>query len=153
MAKFSEYPNNAVPEDSGILLYENAAADNSYYQTFAQLKAAIAASANTWTFVTANQSIIADNNYVTQGASRIELTLPTTAPQASVMHVVTDNANGFRIKQNAGQSTSFIEDVTTTGVTGYVDSLIAGTYIVIFCTSANTNFRITQMPVGSINLQ
>ena len=41
--KFSGYDNTASPADNDRILYENAAADDSFNQTFAQLKSSIIA--------------------------------------------------------------------------------------------------------------
>lgn len=97
-----------------------------------------------WSEVTGTSANMAVNNgYIANNGALVTLTLPDTAALGSVIEVVGKGAGGWRIAQNAGESIRWNEaSVTTSGVTGYLESTDDHDYVKILCTTANTVWTV-----------
>jgi len=73
--------------------------------------------------VTTNTTMVANNGYIINSGSRIDLTLPSTFSVGDLIYIISVANSPWRILQNAGQSITYQNLTTTVGVTGYVDSL------------------------------
>lgn len=98
------------------------------------------------TGTTANMS--ANNGYITNNASRVILTLPTTAAFGSIIKVVGMGAGGWRIAQNASQQIQYLSTVSTVGASGRVDTEMTYTNSFracaeLVCVVANTTWIMT----------
>ena len=97
----------------------------------------------------ATQAMAVNTAYTTNDAgSLVTYTLPATAAVGDTIKVIGNSASGWKIAQNAGQLINIQGIVTTTGVTGFVQSSTAFDTITLTCTVANTTW--TGEPVGNI---
>jgi hypothetical protein len=71
---------------------------------------------------TTSQSAAVDNGYIANNASRVVVTLPSTASLWAVVRIVGKGAGGWEIAQNANQIIHFIGSDTTTGTGGSISS-------------------------------
>jgi hypothetical protein len=95
----------------------------------------------------------ANKGYIARGTTQLEIALPAIVPQYTRFKVVADNGNGWKITQKADQTIKYLDNnVTTTGVSGYVDSSTEGAGIEILCLTPNTDFRIIDHFGGKINI-
>jgi len=77
----------------------------------------------TWNDVTTiTQSMLAQNGYLANNAAQIVFTLPSTAPQFSIIAIQGYGAGGWKISQNANQQIIFGSSQSTVGITGYIES-------------------------------
>jgi hypothetical protein len=102
-------------------------------------------------------TLVAENGYISQGATQVVFVLPTVATVGSTYQIVGYQSsagvgNYWTITQNAGQFISFGPLKTTTGVGG---SLTATTTyrssITLLCVAANAEFEVIN-GVGIPNL-
>jgi hypothetical protein len=100
--------------------------------------------------VTVDTSMAEDRNYITDGATELQMTLPETIKLGSIF-TVTDVGEGFRIRQNAGQFIRFGNKVTTTGTDGNVRTVQDGSSITFMCTEEDTEFNVISS-VGNFQL-
>lgn len=100
--------------------------------------------------VTANTQMIEDRNYITDGATKLEITLPAEMALGSVF-TITDVNEGFTLLQNAGQTINFGNKSTTTGVDGNIDTIQPNSSITIMCVTADTEFNVISS-VGNFRL-
>lgn len=92
-------------------------------------------------------SMIPNMSYVTDnGTSIINYTLPSTAAFGTILQISGKSVGGWSLAQNAGQSILFINQSTTTGVTGSLASSSKGDFIRLLCITANTTWNV----VGSM---
>jgi len=81
----------------------------------------------------------------------LTLTLPSSSSVGDVFRVVDMSGNGWRIGQNAGQNIKYLSATTTTGVTGYIDSISTGASAEFVCTVANTTW-VSTSGLGTLNI-
>jgi hypothetical protein len=103
----------------------------------------------TWSEVTGTtQAGTVENGYITNNASQVVVTLPSTAVLGSVIRITGKGAGGWKLAQNALQIIKFtsggVEGVnqTTTGTTGFVASNDSEDSIEILCTTADTTWKV-----------
>lgn len=87
-------------------------------------------------------AMVVNNGYITNSASRVELDLPLTAAQGSIIIVVGKGTGGFQINQNASQTINLVDSATTTGVTGLIQSSESGSTLSMVCITADTDWRV-----------
>lgn len=103
-----------------------------------------------WTEVTGtSQSAAVNNGYICNNASRVTVTLPTTAAVGDVVRIVGKGAGGWRLAQNSSELVYFDDVTTTTGVGGYLESSKQHNCITVICTVANTEWTVIDA-VGDI---
>lgn len=85
-----------------------------------------------------------DNCYIANIASPsvVELILPLTAVIGSVIEIIGKGTGGFQINQNAGQTITLVDSVTTTGVGGLVNSSESRSTLLMTCITADTEWQI-----------
>lgn len=100
--------------------------------------------------VTANTSMVEDTNYITNGASSLEMLLPDEIALGSVFTIV-DVGQGFRVTQAAGQKIIFGNKETTVGTSGNLQTTQAGSSLTLMCTTADVEFAVISS-VGNFRL-
>jgi hypothetical protein len=106
----------------------------------------------TWNDVTGTAAAGAPNNgYLADNAALVTITLPTTAPQFSVIKVAGFGSGGWLIAQNSGQSIHFGKSTTTTGAGGSLASTNQYDCVDLLCVVANTTFLVLDS-VGNITV-
>jgi hypothetical protein len=97
-----------------------------------------------WTVVTgATQAISINNGYFANNAGTCVMTLPATAAVGSVVRVAgMNNATGWQIAQNSGQTIHFGNVNTTTGATGFLSSTATYDSVELVCNIANTDWVV-----------
>lgn len=112
----------------------------------------VGGSGTTWNDVTGTtQAALVGNGYVADNAALVTITLPSTAVFGSVIPIVGKGAGGWKIAQNAGQTCSFGNKSTTTGVTGSLASTNANDCVDLICTTANSGWTV-RSSVGNITV-
>lgn len=97
----------------------------------------------TWNEVTgASQTAAVNNGYLTNNASLVTVTLPSTASVGQIVEVAGSGAGGWRIAQNASQVINFGVSATTTGTGGRLDSVNRYDAVRLICITANTTWSV-----------
>ena len=118
-------------------------ANSTTYLRGDQTWATIPPSKDPWTEVTGTTQAMATNNrYAASNASLVTLTLPTTAAIGDQIEVVGKGAGGWRIAQNADQLIRFGDLVSTTGISGRLDSTNRYDSLCIVCITANNEWSV-----------
>lgn len=92
------------------------------------------------------------NGYIANNGAQTVFTLPATAAVGDTFRVTgMNNATGWKIAQNAGQTIHFGAIDTTTGATGYLESTATYDAVELVCNVANTDFIILSS-VGNISV-
>lgn len=99
-----------------------------------------------WNTVINNTVMSPNAGYWVDGAIPLEMTLPPLSATKSIIKIQDIGGNGTIIKQNAGQSVTYLDKVTTVGVGGSITlaatgGVLKGSFEMI-CTTANTNWDI-----------
>ena len=106
----------------------------------------------TWSEVTGtSQSAAVNYGYVCNNASLVTVTLPSTAAIGDLVACVGKGAGKFKLAQNAGQTTHFAGDSTTTGAGGSLTSDIQYGALEVVCITANTDF-VVRHAVGNFTV-
>jgi hypothetical protein len=105
-----------------------------------------------WNVTTGTSATLAANNaYFANNASLVTYTLPSSASVGDIYYVAYMGAGGFRIAQNAGQSITAGNTVTTTGTGGHISSTDVGDGVWIVCKVANSGFQVINA-VGNLTV-
>ena len=73
---------------------------------------------------TTTQAMAVNTVYHNNGASKCTFTLPTTAAVGDINTILGVGAGGWAIAQNAGQQIRYLNTISTSGVTGKVDTAL-----------------------------
>jgi hypothetical protein len=108
----------------------------------------------TWTDVTGTtQSMAVNNGYLADNSSLVTLTLPSTAPQFSVISVVGKGSGGWLIAQNASQQIIYGIKVTTSGTGGSLSSTNPNDAVQLLATvGGSSTIWTVQSSVGNITV-
>lgn len=106
----------------------------------------------TWSTVTTNITMAANNGYIANGSSAISLELPATAAVGDVFEVVGKGSGSWDIIQQAGQTIYFGISSTTTGLTGNIQANHFRDCVRIICITANTEFQVVSS-IGNFTIQ
>ncbi|RTL03494.1 hypothetical protein EKK58_12910 [Candidatus Dependentiae bacterium] len=109
------------------------------------------AGGTTWTVHTTNATLSTNSGNISNNASQLILTLPTTAAVGSTIEVVGLGAGGWRIAQNASEKIYFGNTTTTTGTGGYIESTHSKDAVRLVCVVADTEWSVVSS-VGIINI-
>lgn len=102
-----------------------------------------------WSVVTADTAAVVNGAYITNSATIVTLTLPTTAAVGTSISVAGMGAGGWKIAQNAGQSVRMGDLVTTTGTGGYLQSYGQYDSMQLICIVANTQWTCFCGPLSA----
>lgn len=135
---------DATPTDGS----NNPVSSNGVFDAIA----AISGGGMTWTEVTGtSQSAAVDNGYITNNASLVTVTIPTTAAVGKVVRVAGKGAGGWKVAQNASENIRFGNQVTTTGTGGYLASSNQYDCVELLCTTADTSWLVISS-IGNITI-
>lgn len=102
---------------------------------------------------TTTQSMLAQNGYLANNATQVVFTLPSTAPQFSIIAIQGYGAGGWKIEQNANQQIIFGLSQTTSGVTGYIESTNRYDCIQLIAATSGTNtIWLAQSVIGNLTV-
>lgn len=105
---------------------------------------AYAGGVSLWVDVTGTtQSMSTNVGYISDNASLVTITLPTTAAQGTVQRVCGNGAGGWKVAQNASQSIKIGTFTTTTGTGGSLASTNQYDNLELLCVVANTTWVAT----------
>jgi hypothetical protein len=104
-----------------------------------------------WTVVTGTtQAAAVDNGYIVNNAGLVTVTLPATSAVGKVVAVTgINNATGWSIAQNAGNTIFFGSVTTTPGVGGSLSSTATRDSVFLVCVTANAGWNVLYS-VGNI---
>lgn len=107
----------------------------------------------TWTVITGvSQALAANNGYIANNAGVITFTLPAICAVGSIFAVTgINNATGWKIAQNAGQTIYFGGVQSTTGAGGYLQSTKTRDTVYLLCVVANNDFNVVDS-IGNITV-
>lgn len=106
----------------------------------------------TWHDVTSTaEAMLPSNGYLSNNASLVTLTLPTTANQFSTIIVAGNGAGGWEIAQNTGQTINFESLSTTSGAGGKLASTNKYDSVTLICTVADTTWSVVNA-MGNITV-
>lgn len=123
---------------SGQVLTSNGASSLPSWQD------APSTSSFTWSVITTNTTASASNGYITNSASLITVTLPSTGVIGDTIRVLVANdtdygGGGWKIAQPTGHQIFFGTSSTTLGTSGYLQSSATGDSIELVCILAGTS--------------
>lgn len=106
----------------------------------------------TWNDVTTpTETIAVQNGYLANNTAQVVFTLPSTAPQFSIIAVQGYGAGGWKIEQNANQQCIFGTSQTTSGVTGFIESTNRYDCIQLLAAVGGANtIWVTQYVIGNL---
>lgn len=99
-----------------------------------------------WNTVTSATNMVTENGYITNSASLVSLTLPTTASVGNALAVAGLGSGGWQILQNAGQNIIIGNKSTTVGVGGSLASTNQYDTLYLLCIVANTTWTTLGAP-------
>lgn len=106
----------------------------------------------TWNEVTGTtQTAAVDNGYITNNASQVVVTLPTTAAVGKTVRIAGKGAGGWRVAQNASEIIHFGNVNSTTGTGGYIESTHRYDAVELLCIVADTEWVVLSS-VGNITI-
>jgi hypothetical protein len=95
-----------------------------------------------WSIVTGATAIVEQSGYITNSASLITFTLPSTATAGSSFRIAGHSAGLWAVAQNAGQAITYGAYTSTSGVTGSLAATVASDSVEIICVVANSTFVV-----------
>lgn len=107
----------------------------------------------TWTDVTGTtQAMATSGGYVSDNASLVTFTLPSTANIGDVIQILGKGAGGWKISQNASQQINVGKVPSTVGVSGSVASINQFDTIELRCITAGTSTVWTAKVTGNVTV-
>lgn len=107
----------------------------------------------TWTVVTGTtQAGAVNNGYIANNAGLVTVTLPATSAVGDTIAVTgINNATGWKIAQNAGNTIFFGSSSTTAGVGGSLASTATRDTVELVCMTANATWNVISA-IGNITV-
>ncbi len=91
-----------------------------------------------WNDITGDPTMLNNNGYLTNGAGERQLTLPATSILGDEIKIATGTST-WKVLQAVNQKITMGDEVTTTGITGYLQS---DGEVTLLCTQANLNWKV-----------
>ncbi len=106
-----------------------------------------------WSVVTGtSQAGVAGNGYIANNAGLVTVTLPSTSAVGDIIAVTgINNATGWRVAQNAGNTIFFGTSTTTPGVGGSLSSSATRDSVYLLCVTANAAWNVLNS-VGNLTV-
>lgn len=151
-------PNISL-EDQGIGSGTATNANVTYNEYGIITAISIGTSANLpFSVITSSQTLSANNGYIINSVSRLNLLLPSTFNVGDLIWIISENNSPWRITQNAGQQVTYGSYASSVGVGGYVDSLgpdgVSNSRSATFVGyTANTAMTVGVSPSDFLNFQ
>jgi hypothetical protein len=107
----------------------------------------------TWTTVTGTtQAAAVNNGYIANNAGLVTVTLPATSAVGDLVAVTgINNATGWKVGQNAGNTIFFGSASTTPGVGGSLASTATRDVVFLLCVTANATWNVIDS-IGNITV-
>lgn len=107
----------------------------------------------TWTVVTGtSQSAAVNNGYIANNAGLVTVTLPATSAVGDIVAVTgINNATGWKVGQNAGNTIFFGSTSTTPGTGGSLASTATRDVVYLVCMTANATWNVVTS-IGNITV-
>jgi hypothetical protein len=107
----------------------------------------------TWTSVTGTtQSMAVNNGYIANNAGLVTATLPATSAVGDTVAITgINNATGWKIAQNAGNTIFFGTSSTTAGTGGFLSSTAIRDTAYLVCMTANATWNVVNS-IGNITV-
>jgi len=107
----------------------------------------------TWTVVTGtSQAAAVNNGYIANNAGLVTVTLPATSAVGDTVAVTgINNATGWKVAQNAGNTIFFGNATTTPGTGGSLASTATRDTVYLICMTANATWNVTTS-IGNITV-
>lgn len=107
----------------------------------------------TWTVVTGTTQTAAVNNaYIANNAGTVQVTLPAVSAVGDLVAVTgINNATGWQVKQNAGNTIFFGSASTTPGTGGSLASTATRDTVFMVCMTANATWNVVDA-IGNITV-
>jgi hypothetical protein len=98
----------------------------------------------TWSTVTGTtQAAAVNNGYIANNAGQVTVTLPSTSAVGDVVAVTgINNATGWKVAQNAGNTIFFGSATTTPGTGGSLTSIATRDTVFLLCVTANAAWNV-----------
>ena len=129
--------------DSGAGDYQEITIGTGLTMTGTTLSANAGTPGITWNEVTGtSQTAAVNNGYITNNASLVTVTLPSTAAVGSIVRIGGKGAGGWRLSQNASGIIHFGNVDTTTGTGGYLASANRYDTVELVCIVANNEWVV-----------
>ena len=164
VSKFSVYRNDSVNNDVALTLGDvhlwMSSAGDLRFKTSAPtsdsdgdiISATTPGDAITWTEVTSTSQAGQNNyGYICNNGSRVTVTLPATADVGKFIRISGKGSGGWKVAQNASQNIEFGNLVTTTGVSGYLESTNEDDCLELLCTVSDTTWTVLSS-IGSLTV-
>jgi len=87
-------------------------------------------------------NMLSNTGYIDKFGLLTTFVLPLTTIEGDIIRIAGYGANGWIIRQNAGQKIFFHNTITTTGVGGSIASTFNHDSVELLCITANTEFQI-----------
>lgn len=106
-----------------------------------------------WTVVTGTtQSAAVNNGYIANNAGTVVVTLPSTSAVGDTVAVTgMNNATGWKLAQNSGNTIYFGSSTTTPGATGYLASTATRDVVQVICITANADWQVVES-IGNLTV-
>jgi len=105
----------------------------------------------TWNEVVGtSQALSVGNGYIGNNAGTITMTLPATADVGQKICFIQKGAGVIRVAQNASQTIHTISSDTTTGVTGYLETIDQWSSFCLVCVTTNNDWALESGSHGSL---
>lgn len=106
-----------------------------------------------WTVVTGTtQAAAVNNGYIANNAGLVTVTLPATSAVGDIVAVTgINNATGWLVAQNAGNTIFFGTATTTPGVGGSLASTATRDTVFLLCVTANATWNVIDS-IGNITI-
>lgn len=107
-----------------------------------------------WREVTASGALVNGQQALVNSGSLVTLSLPTSSVYGDTIRIKGVGAGGWKVSQASGQviiwsgSEEVEVDITTTGTSGYIQSLDSKAAIELVCTVANTTWEVVSVHLG-----
>lgn len=103
----------------------------------------IGASASNWIPVSTNTLMDPNTSYscVSPGGTLL-MQVPVTANVGDNIEISLDGATAFKITQPVGANITYLDQTTTTGLSGYIQTITAGCTIRLVCLTANVHWKV-----------
>jgi len=144
-----EWEFDVPPE--GAMLYDQTAGIRYAKTGGVWVPWVIPEAGESWSQLVSSRTIEADKCYISNGESRLVLSLPTTCAMGDKFRVVGKGVGGWKIGQNANQQIFFLDRETRKGVDGYIQSSHYRDCVEILCITANLEFQVISA-VGTIEM-
>lgn len=100
---------------------------------FTNVGTTVSADTESWTQVTVDTLMVANNGYTTNSSSNLNMTLPAAMTYGQTIRIASQDIGGFKVIQPANVTIIFGIENTTVGAGGYIQTLTEGSVVELLC--------------------